>query len=406
MTLWIASKSGSDIWLIYWIRNQLDPGSSSKEEVVKFNWTKFAIYASLALASAIFIFIRTYLLILGTLKLAHNLHKQMITLLIRAPINLFHDVTPKGQILNRLSKDLTNIDVFTMYTYNRYLTFMFQFLGCIVVCAYYSVYCLIIVPFILVFGVIFMRFYIKSSRELNRLDGVVRSPMLNLLAESISGSITIRAYNYEEFFIQKFSERLDNCHKVKIFLSGVSNWFGLYLDLLSFVFLAALVIYSIYFYKELGPGIIGIILTYAISLQDNLSKLLNFYCNFENSMIGLERCLKYTTIPSEKPYELSSDDVIQNWPNAGNIRFENYSVKYRPDTELVLKGLTFSMPGGEKIGIVGRTGSGKSTICLSLFRILEPFTGTIFIDDVDICTLGLKKLRSNLTIIPQVKLCY
>jgi ABC-type multidrug transport system fused ATPase/permease subunit len=118
-------------------------------------------------------------------------------------------------------------------------------------------------------------------------------------------------------------------------------------------------------------------------------------------MVSLERCLKYTTIETEKAYELPTDQELQTWPDKGDIRFENYYVRYRPDTELVLKNLNFTISAGEKIGVVGRTGSGKSTLCLALFRLLEPSAGTIFIDNIDITQVGLKKLRSSLTIIPQ-----
>jgi ATP-binding cassette subfamily C (CFTR/MRP) protein 3 len=118
-------------------------------------------------------------------------------------------------------------------------------------------------------------------------------------------------------------------------------------------------------------------------------------------MIGYERCVEYTKCPSEAPLKLPSDDSLISWPSKGKIEFLNFSVKYRPDTEIVLKNLSFVIHGNEKVGIVGRTGSGKSTITLCLFRILEATEGRIMIDDVDISTIGLDKLRKSLTIIPQ-----
>ena len=149
---------------------------------------------------------------------------------------------------------------------------------------------------------------------------------------------------------------------------------------------------------------VGIMFTYSVFLQDNLGWCFACFAFTENNMICMERCKKYTEIKGEKPsYIKGKDDKLEkeNWPQKGEIKFENYSVRYRPNTEIVLKNLNFKINSGEKIGIVGRTGSGKSTICLCLFRILEPFEGTIYIDDEDITKIGLDILRKNITIIPQ-----
>jgi ABC-type multidrug transport system fused ATPase/permease subunit len=146
---------------------------------------------------------------------------------------------------------------------------------------------------------------------------------------------------------------------------------------------------------------IGLILTYSINLQNNLVHGLQNTTQLENSLIGFERCLKLIECPSEKPMVEENDEKLKNWPENGKIEFKNFSTRYRPDTDIVLKNINFNVKGNEKIGIVGRTGSGKSTITLCLFRILEPVEGNINIDDIDITTIGLKKLRSNITIIPQ-----
>jgi ABC-type multidrug transport system fused ATPase/permease subunit len=155
---------------------------------------------------------------------------------------------------------------------------------------------------------------------------------------------------------------------------------------------------------EVTSQSVGITFTYSVVLQENLGWGFSIAADLENIMISLERCLQYTRIESEAPNVIRPKDeelVEKKWPNEGKIKFENYSVKYRPNTEIVLKNLNFEINGNEKIGIVGRTGSGKSTICLCLFRILEPLEGTIYIDGEDITKIGLEILRKNLTIIPQ-----
>lgn len=153
--------------------------------------------------------------------------------------------------------------------------------------------------------------------------------------------------------------------------------------------------------KSFSPQVIGILLTYSIQLQYVLNDFLLCRSNLESNMISMERCLTYTNIETEKPQVMPNDTLLPDWPSQGKIQFKNYSVRYRPDTEIVLKNLSFDVMPGNKIGIAGRTGSGKSTILLSLFRILEPLTGSIYIDNVDISTIGLNKLRNGLTIIPQ-----
>jgi ABC-type multidrug transport system fused ATPase/permease subunit len=156
--------------------------------------------------------------------------------------------------------------------------------------------------------------------------------------------------------------------------------------------------------KNVSAQSCSIIFTYSVLLQEYLGSIYNRCANLENDMISMERCIKYTQIIQEAPShvpEIDDNLINQNWPQNGEIEFKNYSVKYRPDTEIVLKKISFKINPGEKVGICGRTGSGKSTICLCLFRILEPLEGTIYFDGIDITTVGLDLLRKNITIIPQ-----
>ena len=153
--------------------------------------------------------------------------------------------------------------------------------------------------------------------------------------------------------------------------------------------------------NKFTPKIIGIILTYSLVLQEDIIEFLSSFSNFENTMTKMERSLSYTKIKSERPQQLTSDLNLRDWPSKGEIRFENFNVKYRNDTEIVLKDINFHLKPGEHLGVVGRTGSGKSTISLCLFRILEAYSGKIYIDGVDISKVGLQKLRESITIIPQ-----
>ena len=388
---WQFLKVGSDMWLGYW----------SEHQVKNKNMFFFSIYASMALGSTIFNYFRTYLITSGSLKCSVRLHKEMIKNLIDAPINLFHDTTPKGQIFNRLSKDLPTVDTYTMFWFMTLSSFGSSFLGAVIMCSIYQPYCLFILPFFICICWYLSRFYMNCSRELTRIEGVLNSPILNLINETIPGATTIRAYNFEDIYTRNFQGRVDDHFKVSVFLVGTYQWYLLILNILSFLFLGFLIAFTLIYKTTFTPKEIGILLTYSIVLNEDLVQFLSAYSNFENTMTKMERCLGYTKIISERPQETEIDKDNTNWPSQGKIQFIDYSVKYRPDTEIVLKNLSFTVNPGEHLGIVGRTGSGKSTISLCLFRILEAHSGKILIDDVDISKLGLKKLRNSITIIPQ-----
>ena len=393
---WQVLRVGSDIWLGYWSDHQ----NNTKKSFFSSNLFYFLIYAILSLSSTLFNYFRTVIITSGSLKCSSRLHTEMIKSLIFAPINLFHDTIPKGQIFNRLSKDLTTVDTYTMYWFMTLTSFGTSFFGAIVVCSLYQPYSLILLPFFLFVCWKIGRFYMNCSRELTRIEGMLNSPILNLINETIPGNTTIRAYNFEDKYINNFYSKIDNHFKVEFYLNGISQWYLLTLNFLSFIFLAFIVIITLINKEKFSAKIIGLLLTYSIVLQEDIIEFLSAFSNFENTMTKMERCLSYTNLISERPHEINLDSLMK-WPTEGSIEFIHYSVQYRPGTEIVLKNLNFVINGGEHIGIVGRTGSGKSTIALCLFRILEPLQGKIIIDGIDIGIIGLKKLRRNLTIIPQ-----
>jgi ATP-binding cassette subfamily C (CFTR/MRP) protein 1 len=262
-------------------------------------------------------------------------------------------------------------------------------------------------PFILVLLPVFLfvcwkigRFYMNCSRELTRIEGMLNSPVLNLINETLPGNTTIRAYNFEDKYVDNFYSKTDRHFKVEFYLNGISQWYLLTLNFLSFVFLAFIVVLTLAHKEKFSAKIIGLLLTYSIVLQEDIIEFLSAFANFENTMTKMERCLSYTHLPSERPQEINLD-ALMKWPTAGRIEFVHFSAQYRPGTEIVLKNLNFVVAGGEHIGVVGRTGSGKSTLALVLFRILEPLQGKILIDGIDIGIIGLRKLRRSLTIIPQ-----
>ena len=356
------------------------------------------------ISGGIFVIFRLIILYKGSVRVSKCIHDGMINKLIRAPINLYHDTVPKGQILNRLSKDLGLVDMFLFWDYHLVTADFFTILGAIVICSIFMYYSIIMFPLIFYIGVRLIRFYIKASRDLSRLESISKSPILNITSEAHAGAITIRSFKYERNYLDNLLVKLEENFKIGIFLQGVNNWFSLTLDYFNFIFFVFIIVISIVFTNSFNEQNIGLLLTYTLVLSNSIYNFLYGIGDLENSMVSVERCLGYTDILSEAPLEMELDKQLenQNWPGEGLIKFENYSVNYRSDTPLVLKNLNIIFNKGEKIGVVGRTGSGKSTLCLCLFRILEANTGKITIDDVDISKVGLRLLRKKLTIIPQV----
>ena len=336
------------------------------------------------------------------IHLARNLHRDMLVGLINSPINLFHETVPRGQIFNRLSGDLEDV-LFTMFGVGSFLVEILSVFGVIILCSIYDKFSLIFIPFLSIFGFLLTRFYLNGQRPLSRLEKISKSPVLNIVSETIPGAVTIRAFLKNNIFINNFYNKINDCYKVNLSSKGANNWYHQQFDFIGLLYCLYLILMTYFFKDNYTAQSVGIMFTYSLMLEQELASTFSMFSDMEMSMISMERCYKYTKLTPEKNFILPDDVKLKgnNWPNEGKITFKDLSIKYRPNTEIVLKNLNFEILSGEKIGICGRTGSGKSTICLSIFRLIESFEGTIFIDDIDIKNIGLNLLRQNLTYIPQ-----
>nr|XP_018681653.1 PREDICTED: putative ABC transporter C family member 15 [Musa acuminata subsp. malaccensis] len=246
------------------------------------------------------------------------------------------------------------------------------------------------------------QYYIPTARELARLSEIQRSPILHHFAESFSGATTIRAFGQKDRFSNTNLDLIDNYSRPWFHDFSAVEWFSFRLDLLSnFVFAFSLILLVNLPEGFFSPSIAGLAVTYGLNLNSQLATIIWFICNIETTMISVERILQYSRIPSEAPVLIEGCRPPTNWPQVGTICFKNLEVRYAEHLPSVLKNITCTVPGRKQVGIVGRTGSGKSTLIQALFRIVEPREGTIQIDDVDICKIGLHDLRSKLSIIPQ-----
>ena len=392
--LWQANKGGSDLWLAYW---------SEAENQNKNKWVFFSVFSILGIVSVVFMFFRICMLTKGVVKLGRDVHRDMVEKLIKAPINLFHETIPRGQIYNRLSKDLDTMN-FSMWALGDFLISVLSVIGSFVLCGIYDPYSLLYMPFVFIIGYFVTKFYLQGSRPLTRISSISRSPILNLISETLPGNPTIRAFQLEQFYKDNYYNKINNSLNINLISRGTGIWFQEQFKFVSIFYLTYLVLKTILDEDNVTAQSCSIVFTYSVLLQDYLGNIFNRCANLENDMISMERCCKYMDIIQEKPSHIPEVDdklIQENWPKNGEIEFKNFSVKYRPETEIVLKNISFHILPKEKVGVCGRTGSGKSTICLCLFRILESYEGQIFIDNIDISTVGLDLLRSSITIIPQ-----
>eukprot|EP00249_Psilotum_nudum_P021910 c28295_g1_i1 orf=1-1281(+) len=246
------------------------------------------------------------------------------------------------------------------------------------------------------------RYYIASARELARLVGIHKSPIIHHFGESISGAAVIRAFSQDARFMEKNLKLFDRYSRPSFNSIAAMEWLCIRLDLLTnLVFAFSLVLVVSLPTGTIDPGIAGLSITYGLTLNTIQAWFIWNLCNVENKIISLERIQQYTCLPSEAPLVIEKSHPPGNWPAEGTIEIENLQIRYGAHMPLVLHGITCTFSGGKKVGVVGRTGSGKSTLIQALFRIIEPASGKIMIDGVDISSIGLHDLRSRLSIIPQ-----
>ncbi|XP_059437206.1 ABC transporter C family member 4 [Corylus avellana] len=391
--LWQGSQMASDYWLAY---------ETSEDRATSFNPSLFiSVYAIIAGISFLLILIRSFFAAYMGLKTAQIFFTQILHSILHAPMSFF-DTTPSGRVLSRASTDQTNVDLFLPFvmslTVAMYITVISIF---IVTCqnSWPTVFLLLPLAWL---NFWYRGYYLASSRELTRLDSITKAPVIHDFSESISGVVTIRSFRKQDGFCKENVKRVNANLRMDFHNIGSNEWLGFRLELLGSLILCISALFMIILPSNiLRPENVGLSLSYGLSLNSVLFWAIYMSCFVENRMVSVERIKQFTNIPSEPAWEIKDRIPPSNWPIHGNIDLKDLQVRYRPNTPLVLKGITLSINGGEKIGVVGRTGSGKSTLIQVFFRLVEPSGGRIIIDDLDICMLGLHDLRSRFGIIPQ-----
>lgn len=383
-------------WSVPQLSTQSTPDAEGDVNVMYY----LGIYALLGLLYVMISLSREGVLFWGSLHASKMIHKGLLHSVMLAKFRFF-DSTPLGQLMNRFSKDVEAVD---QEVAPVAIGMLHSFASVIVIVILISV----ITPGFLVAGVFITlvytaigAFYLNSSRDLKRLESVQRSPLYQQFGETLNGVVTIRAYGDAPRFVMDNHSRINAYNRPHIYLWASNRWLALRVDAtgaLVSLFSAAFVILNI---GRIDAGAAGLSLTYAVTFTENVLWLVRLYSEVQQNMNSVERVKEYLEVEQEAQAIIPDSRPQPNWPTRGAVEFVNYTTRYRADLGPVLKNVSFAVQPGEKVGIVGRTGAGKSSLALALFRGLEAEDGQIMIDDVNIGDIGLQDLRMAITIVPQ-----
>ncbi|XP_062382897.1 ATP-binding cassette sub-family C member 12-like [Sardina pilchardus] len=407
--LLVGMTAFSNWWLSYW----MDQGSG--------NWTNSTlqgasagdvslnpdlhfyqmVYGLTAVAMVIFSLIKGYCFTKVTLGASSKLHDTMFHKILFSPMSFF-DTTPTGRMVNRFSKDQDELDTALPFHMDYLLQFGLMFTFIIVIVS--SVFPLMLIAMV-VFGLVCVLLsYVshRTIRKMKRMENVSRSPWISLTTSVIQGLSTVHAYNKRQQYIEQFHHVMDtNSNHLLLFYCGI-RWLIFWLNTISSSAILLVALFVVLSPDTISPSMKGFVLSYTIELTTLLQYLFRISSELEARFTSVERLMEYITgCVSEAPRRVQGVHIPEGWPHQGSITFKDYNMRYRDNTPIVLNSLCFTIKPKEKLGIVGRTGSGKSSLGVALFRLSEPAGGTVLIDEVDTSSIGLQDLRSQLSIIPQ-----
>lgn len=385
-------------WLKYFSESSERQGNNAG--VGKF----IGVYLAFGLGSSLLVIFQNLILwIFCSIEASRKMHERMAFSIFRSPMSFF-ETTPSGRILNRFSSDIYRIDEVLARTFNMLFGNSAKALfTMIVISSSTPAFLLVVVPLGYVY-LSYQKYYLRTSRELKRLDSVSRSPIYAHFQESLGGVSTIRAYKQEDRFTLENEWRMDANLRAYFPSVCVNRWLAVRLEFIGSIVIlssALLSIVSVASRSGLSAGMVGLAMSYALQITQSLNWIIRQTVEVETNIVSVERVLEYAELPSEAPEVMFKNRPAIGWPGQGAVSFSNYSTRYRPGLDLVLKDISLDIKPHEKIGVVGRTGAGKSSLTLALFRIIEPDNGSIKIDGLDISKIGLFDLRGRLAIIPQ-----
>ncbi|KAI1722936.1 ABC transporter transmembrane region domain-containing protein [Ditylenchus destructor] len=397
MTASTLASMGRNVWLTDWSNDNIGDSNHTAKPVA----LRLGIYAGIGFLEILLLFFGMSSLLFGGVAASRNLHYPLLRAIFRAPMSFF-DTTPFGRILNRIGKDIETVDYLLPYNVQFFTQCLLQVLSTLVIIiASTPIFIFVVIPLAVMYFII-MRYYIATSRQLKRLESITRSPIYSHLSESVNGCATVRAYNLIQKFCRIEELKVDT-HVQCRYLNYVANrWLSVRLEFIGNCVVLFAALLATLTRETISAGVLGLSVSYSFNITFVLNFAIRQITKLETNIVSVERIKEYSETPPEAEWKSKPGrEPPKNWPSQGKIRIENYSTRYRPSLDLVVKGLNAEINAHEKIGIVGRTGAGKSSVTLALFRMIEPAGGHLIIDGIDISSLGLHDLRSNITIIPQ-----
>uniref|UniRef100_A0A669B1S8 ABC-type glutathione-S-conjugate transporter n=1 Tax=Oreochromis niloticus TaxID=8128 RepID=A0A669B1S8_ORENI len=381
-------------WLSKWADDPVVNGTQIDTDL------KLTVFGALGFVQGVAIFGTTVAISICGIIASRHLHMDLLNNVLHSPMSFFES-TPSGNLLNRFAKEIDAIDCMVPEGLKMMLSYVFKLMEvCIIVLMATPFAAVIILPLSFLYAFV-QSFYVATSCQLRRLEAVSRSPIYTHFNETVQGASVIRAFGEQSRFILQANDRVD-FNQTSYFPRFVATrWLAVNLEFVGNGVVLAAAILSVMGKSTLSPGIVGLAVSHSLQVTGILSWIVRSWTDVENNIVSVERVNEYADTPKEASWSIESSSLPQAWPQNGTIEFQDYGLQYRKGLELALKGITLHIHEREKVGIVGRTGAGKSSLALGIFRILEAAKGKIFIDGVDIADIGLHDLRSRITIIPQ-----
>ncbi|KAF9942225.1 hypothetical protein BGZ67_002558 [Mortierella alpina] len=434
---------GTSLWLKHWI-------TKTKEELDDSLVLFLGVYAALTVVYVVLFIVFLYLILaVGRIRASELIHQRLLSTVLRLPMSFF-DTTPIGRIVNRFSSDCFSIDEHLPWKFMDLTYLVVSVSITMVMISVTTPIFIALIPILAVVYYLIQDYYLWATRSLKRINSTSLSPLYQHFDETLNGVATIRAMAVQQQFIQENTKRTDYHSNAFTAYKYSDRWVELRLQWLGSTIIFIIALSGVFGRYTLDPSLVGLALNYAMGVTDNIMWLCRDFSEWQSHLVAIERVQDYTDKHTEAPEKLERS-VPAQWPDQGRVVFKNFSARYREGLDLVVKNLSFEVQPCEKIGIVGRTGAGKSSLTLALFRIIEAANsdwarasdnsgyhgsnkddggsivgerepllgqqqqqpcgsndpeeemdgGSIEIDGIDISTLGLADLRRHLAIIPQ-----
>ncbi|KAK2189921.1 hypothetical protein NP493_93g00019 [Ridgeia piscesae] len=395
--LFIASQTTTNIWLSMWSNDKPGPNGTVDSSLRDL---RLGVYGGLGVLQAIATLGQAFAIAIGCVRASRVLHARLLHRMLRAPMSFF-DTTPIGRIVNRFSKDVDTLDINIPMTIRIWISTSASVVATMIVISYSTpIFLSVVLPLGLLYYFV-QRFYICSSRQLKRIDSIRRSPIYAHFGETVTGTSSIRAYGQQGRFIDHSDFLVDENQKAYYLSIVCSRWLAVSLDFIASCIVLFAGLFAVLERDTISAGLAGLSVSYALQVTGSLNMMVKMTSDMETYIVAVERINEYTELEEEAPKTIEGTRPSPDWPLHGRVRFCDYATQYRSGLPLVLRDLNCQINANEKVGIVGRTGAGKSSMTLALFRIIEATAGSIVIDDQVIGQIGLHDLRSRLTIIPQ-----